>query len=163
MVRQSLAHARPTARAALIGSALWAALMAASAVLSLWLNGWATPRSVLALGLLFAAGGALAFAPALWLAQLLSARRAAEARYAAALLSFAGATLGLTALLYSIQYRLTFQEEHAEAFTKAWAVDIAFTVASASYRFGMFGARLYVPLGVVALFFIAFWHARRPR
>ncbi len=155
--------ALPSLREGVAGSALWAAGMALTVLVSLWLNGWATPENFLAIGLVFAGGAALAFAPALFLARLVSTGRRFEARFATGLLAFASGTLLLTGLVYGTHHRLTFQEEHSALFSLDWAFELAFAMAAAFYRFAMFGAPLYFPLGLMFLFTASFWHARRPR
>lgn len=155
--------ALPSLREGIAGSVIWAASMALTALVSLWLSGWDTPRSFLAIGLVFAAGGALAFPPALFLARLVSIGRRMEARFAAGLLSFAAGTLFLTTLVYATHHRLTFQEEHAPVLTIDWLAELAFTFAAAFYRFALFGAPLYFPLGLLFLFAVSLWHAHRPR
>lgn len=137
--------------------------MAFTALISLWLNGWVTQRAVLAIVFVFGAGGGLAFTPALILARLVSAGRPAETRFAAGFLSFAAVTFLFTALIYAAQSRLSFHEGHAEPFTTQWALELGFGIVGAFFRFALFGAPLYFPLGLLFLFALGLWHARHSR
>lgn len=155
--------AMPSFLTALGGTAVWAVCMGSSAIFSLRLNGWAAPENILPIALLFAAGGGLAFAPALVTARLTAGGRPFEARFAAGFLAFCAGTLFLTGFLYGVQNRIAFSENHAYPLTPDWVVEWGFTLAAAFYRFALFGVSLYFPLGLVFLFAASFWHARTAR
>ncbi|TPM02047.1 hypothetical protein [Mesorhizobium sp. B2-3-10] len=153
----------PTLRAALLGALLWAAAMGASALVNLLLDNWVTPGKIRTVSLLFAVGGALAFPVGLFAARLVSLGRGREVAFAAIFVGLAAATIGLTALLYALQYRSYYAEWHAPVFTFTWGFQLAFTMAVASYQFVVLGIRLYFPLGFVALFAVSLWFARQQR
>lgn len=145
------------------GAVLWGAVMGASAYANLLVGAWETPAKLHALAMLFAAGGALAFPLGLFLAGFLSEGRRAETRFAAAFISFAAATIAVTALLYALQYRLYYSAWHAETFSITWVLQQIFTTLAALYQFAVLGVRLFFPLGFLALSAASLWFARRPR
>lgn len=155
--------ALPTSGVTLVGSALWALAMGASALSSLLFDHWETPGRVRAVVGLFALGGAAAFPLSLTVACLMSRGRGTEAAFAAAFVSLAATTVAVTALLYALQYRSYYAEWHAEAFTLTWAFQFVFTGLVALYQFAVLGIRLYFPVGLTALFAAALWFARSSR
>ncbi|WP_199227119.1 hypothetical protein [Aminobacter sp. AP02] len=158
-----LRQALPSLRLALAGSVVWGLAMGASALFVLLLDRWETPVGVRIVVLLFALGGAAAFPIGWTLARLLSLGRRGETAFAAAFVSFATATIGLTALLYALQYRSYYAEWHEAPFTITWAFQFVFTGLVALYQFAVLGLRLYFPGGFIALFAAALWFASRSR
>ena len=152
----------PGPRVALFGSLAWSAIMTASALMKLLLDGWSTPEHIAFVAAFFAAGGAVAFVPALVAARLVSGQRA-ETLFAATFLALAVATIAATAFLFSLQFRLYFASWHGAPLTIRWVFEYVFTTASAVYQFLVGGLRLYFPVGFVALLAAALWHARSMR
>ena len=157
-----LIAALPSWRVALAGSLVWAIAMAASAALALWLDGWETPSRIGQLTLVYALGGALAFAPALYLARLLSRGRR-DAGFAAAFLSFSVGSIGFISLIFALHYRLYYATWHGEAFSLEWIFQFIFTTLASLYQFLVLGVRLFFPLGLAAVFAVSLWHARAER
>ena len=157
---KSAAPAWPTA---LLGGLAWGATMAANARFCLWLQGWQTPDRIAAVVLLYAIGGALAFPVALLAARFLCEGKSRQARYAATFLSFTIATVGVTALLYTLHYWHSYESQHAEAFSLTWVLQLIFTELFALYQFAALGLRLYLPFGFIALFAASFWFVQRTR
>ncbi|HTV70998.1 MAG TPA: hypothetical protein VMF90_20915 [Rhizobiaceae bacterium] len=162
-VGSQLRAALPPFRQSLVGALLWAAAMAASAALGLSMRGWETPASFGAVVSLFAAGGAVAFPIALFLARLLGLRRRREAAFAGAFLSFSIVTIGVTAFSFALIYRLYYARWHEEMFTIIWAFQLFFTVAAALAQFAVLGIRLFFPLGFAALFAVSLWFCAKAR
>lgn len=158
-----LRDAAPSWRLAAVGAAIWGLAMGASAVAALLFDQWETTERIRTVAVLFAMGGALAFPVAWTLATLLTRGRRQETAFAASFVSLAAATIGLTALLYALQYRSYYAEWHAPAFTVTWAFQFVFTGLVAAYQFAVLGVRMYFPLGFVALIAAALWFARRSR
>jgi hypothetical protein len=158
-----LRRAVPSVGKALAGAILWGLAMGAGAYANLFLGAWETPAKLQFVALLFAAGGALAFPLGLFLARFLSEGRRAEASFAAAFISFAAATVGITAALYALQYRSYYSAWHAETLSITWTFQLVFTTLAALYQFSVLGVRLFFPFGFLALFAAAFWFARSPR
>jgi hypothetical protein len=153
--------ALPSWRASLFGALLWAAAMAASAAFGLYLLRWETTLKIEEVTVLYAIGGAVAFPPALFAARFLALGRNAQVAFAAGFLAFSAATIGLTALLYAVQYRVYYAEWHGAPFSFIWALQLVFTVLAALYQFAVLGVRLYFPIGFLALFAASIWFARR--
>lgn len=161
-MRRKLKNALPGAWLALCGSLLWAAAMAASAAVSLWLYDRIDAPSLPAIVILFAIGGAVAFAPAVTISGLIGSVRH-DTRFAAVFVALTVTTIGITALSYALHFRFYFTQWHADPFTVQWAFEFGFTIAAALYQFAVLGLRLYFPLGLVALFAISLWFANRSR
>lgn len=155
--------ALPTWRLAVAGSLVWGVLMAASAYARLWNGGWLLPDGILAVVTLFAAGGALALPFGLYAARFIALGRSGEIAFAALFVCLLAATLGVTAMLYALQYRSYYAEWHGTPFSMRWFFQFAFTSAGAFYQFAILGIRFYFPLGFVALFAAALWFVRQPR
>ena len=124
---------------------------------------WETPEKIVGVVALFFAGGALSSPPAWFLADLVSWGRQTETRFAAALLSLALMTIGLTGLLYALQYRDYYSEWHAPFPTVTWLFQFVFTTLSALYQFAVLGIRLLYPFGFLALLIASLFLARRRR
>jgi len=161
-VGHALIDAVPPARTMLLGSLAWAILMAASAALKLWLEGWATADKIAMIAAVYALGGALAFPFGLYLTRLFSRGRS-DAAFAAAFLGLATTTIAATAFVFAMHYRLYFATWHEHAFSIGWIFQFVFTTASAVYQFLVLGVRLFFPLGLAALFAAAIWQARAAR
>ena len=82
-----LHQALPGVRFALSGSVIWGLAMGLSALGAILLRNWASRSQIELVLAVFAVGGALAFAPACVLFNLLSAGRGWPQRFSAALLS----------------------------------------------------------------------------
>jgi hypothetical protein len=156
-------RAVPPPGRALAGTLLWTAAMAASAALNLALGHWATPAKIRVVALLFAAGAALAFAPALFAARLLSLGRGGEVAFAAAFACLLASTIGFTGLLFGLQYRLYYSDWHDPVSTHLGLIEFVSTIAAGAYQFLVLGVRLYFPFGFVALLLFSLWFARQAR
>lgn len=155
----------PGWRRAFLGSALWGALMAASAASVLWYREWHLVSEWRAILLLYAAGGFLAFTPALWIARLLerSPRAAPGRNFAAGFVSLGAATLAMTAFLFSQTFRFYFAQWHQPFGTLAWGLETLFTSAAAVYHFLAMGLVQFLPVGLPALLAFGLWRARQAR
>jgi hypothetical protein len=162
-LRARIRQASPSWRVGTAGAVLWAAAMAASAATNLTLAGWGTGRHVATVALVFALGAAAAFPFGFAAANLLAGKRHPEARFAAALLCFTAATLGITAGFYALDYRQYYANWHAEPLSAVWLIQLAFTTAGALVQFAVTGVRLYFPIGFLALLLVSLWFARRAR
>jgi hypothetical protein len=159
----ALSRALPPLLPTLAGMLFWGIAMGASALLMLVLENWETPQKIRTVTALFALGGAVAFPLGLILARFLSYRRRRETAFAAAFLSLAFATVGVTAGLFALQYRDYYAQWHADTFTRIWFLQFAYTIAAALYQFSVLGLRLFFPLGFIALIAASLWFARRAR
>lgn len=158
-LRRTMIDALPPWRTALAGSLAWAGLMGAASVLKLLQSGWVSPDRMREVGLLFAAGGLIAFPVGLCLARLLSRGRA-DAAFAAALLAFAVSSIAAISLLFAVHYRLYYASWHGAPFSIEWTFQFVFTTLAALYQFLVLGTRLFLPFGLIALFAVSLWHVR---
>ncbi len=150
---------------ALFGSAAWALIMAASAIVFIWHREWQLERAWERIAVLYFAGGLLAFCPALVALGLLDRRRlhGRTQRFAAAVVIFAGFTIAATAFLFSQYFRLYFVQWHGPLLSRYGLAEFLYTSGAAVYYFCVGGLRQYLPLGVPALAAISLWWARKPR
>lgn len=143
------------------GSLVWAILMVCSAWLGLALRGWQASTNLYEVCIVFFVGGLLAFLPGLWVGRIVARGRAAHARFATVFVALLLATLGMTAVVYALQYRQYYSQWHEDVFTRIWMFQLIFTFAAAIYQFAVLGMRLFVPVGFIALVAAALYYARR--
>jgi hypothetical protein len=145
------AHSLPTLWEILIGAPCWGLAMALSAWLALWLGENDATFQLKSILALYASGGLLAWPPSLFTARYAAHGRTAETRFAAFLLCLVAGTIGATALLFALDYRIFYAQWHAMAGTRTWFFQLVFTSLGAIYQFLVLGVRLYLPLGIFAL------------
>ena len=155
-----LRFALPSARSAIAGAILWGLAMTLSAQLSLWIAIRLDTWHLLALSILFFAGGLVAWPLALCAIRFCSYRRRPETWFAAAVFFLSCGTVIITAGLFALQYRIYYAQWHGEFLSKLWIIQLVFTTAAAVYQFAVMGLRLYMPLGAVVLFVTALLIAR---
>lgn len=134
--------------------------MGLSAWLDLWRLGWESGERIYDVVALFFLCGLVAFPVAIGLSSWLARGWAVERRFAVAVLALSVATIGLTALIYAIQYRLYYSQWHDHPFTVRWVFEVGFTTLAAMYQFAATGMRHYFPIGFVALTMASVWFAR---
>lgn len=134
------------------GALGWGAAMALSAQAFLWLSVAALTSHYWSITALVFCGAALAWPLGMAAFRFIAFRRHRQAAFAAAFLCLSVFTIGITALIYALIYRNYYAQWHGETFSKLWLVQLVFTMASALYQFAVQGVRLYLPLGVAALF-----------
>lgn len=137
-------------------------MMAISAGVSLWVDGNDNLHAFIDVCALFGAGGLFAFAPALAIAGVI-ADNGQERRFAAAFLAFSILTVGITALLYALHFRIFISEPQATLLTFDWFFELGFTIGASAYLFAALALRYFIPVGLVALFVASFWYANRSR
>lgn len=157
-----LRGAVPSARDAVLGSVAWALAIGAIAATKLAWSGWYDPERIYFITFFFVLGGFLAFVPAICLGRFLSRGRR-DAGFAATFLALAVGTIGATAFLFGLQYRLYYAAWHETPFSVGWIFQFVFTMGAAVYQFLALGVRAYLPLGLVALAAFSFWNVRRMR
>jgi hypothetical protein len=146
----------PVVIAILVGAPVWGICVSAVLFISLWMTDRLETGHLTALMVVFATGAALAWVLSVvalsaltrWLV-LSAASRAALAACGLGL-----ATIGVTALLFALDYRAFYARWHADAFTRDWILQFLFTGASAVYQFLVLGLRLYLPLGPLLLLLV---------
>lgn len=134
---------------------IWAVFLALHTIVNLWLSGWQSFSSIANLAMLIFVGsfigGALGWLCTIWVA----ARLVAPKRFAAAMVLVLLGTVGITAGLFALQYRLYYSQWHMPAFTIGWFFQFAFTSLSAVYLFAVQGLRLLLPFSPLGLFIAA--------
>lgn len=146
-----------TALRLLAGSLAWALAIGASCALSLRLRDWRSADAQVIVILLFGLGALVAYAPATIIARQLGGRRV-ETRFAATMVVLGSVTIGLTAVLFALWYRLYYAQWHEPAFTIGWMFQYVFTMAAACYHFLVLGLRMYLPIGLPALLVFSLFH-----
>ena len=87
-------------------------------------------------------------------------RTSASGRFAAAFVALTVATIGATAFVFYLQFRVYYAQWHEETFSYVWFVQTFVTGAAAAYQFAVLGTRFFFPLGIVFLFAASFWLAK---
>lgn len=157
--RARLARSVPSLPLLLFGAPLWSASMTLSAWFALWLRERDATFHLAELLWVFGAGALLAWPPALFLARFAAIGRRVETRFAAYLFFLSLGTIGMTALLFALDYREFYAQWHAPIGTTTWLFQFAFTTLIAFYQFLVMGLRLYLPVGGVILFAVCLWLA----
>ncbi|PDT84453.1 hypothetical protein CO676_10545 [Sinorhizobium sp. BJ1] len=134
--------------------------MAFSAWYALWLREHDATFHLESILLLYASGGLIAWPLSLFAGRCLAQDRTIETRFAAYLLCLIAGTIGVTALLFALDYRLFYSQWHAATGSRVWLYQALFTSLSAYYQFLVLGVRLYLPLGAVALLLASLGLAR---
>jgi len=151
----------PTVGNLVLGSVLWAVIMALSAWYAISTLDWGTQARIVRVVMLFAAGALVSFPLGIAIARLLAQRRRGEAAFAAAFLGLAIATIGITSLIFAFDYRTYYAEWHDDEFSVRLVFEVVFTTLSAVYQFAVLGVRLYFPIGFLGLFAASWWFARQ--
>jgi hypothetical protein len=166
LIGRLAAHCRrslPPLTVTLVGTIGWTLVVTSGAAAGILMRGWETPGSIAAVAIVYAVGAAIAFPVALFLARFVSYRRSAEAAFAAMFLALALSTVGITALVFALNYRMYYAAWHEDFGTITWIFQLVFTTAAAVIQFAVLGVRLFFPAGFIALFVASLWFARRAR
>ncbi|APG84536.1 hypothetical protein [Sinorhizobium americanum] len=159
--RGRIHRAIPSWRETFLGAPAWGLAMAFSAWYALWLREHDATFHLQSILLLYALGGLVAWPLSLFGGRCMAEGRSIETRFAAYLLCLIAGTIGLTGLLFALDYRLFYSQWHATTGSRIWFYQALFTSASAFYQFLVLGIRLYLPLGALALVLASLGLARR--
>lgn len=151
----------PSPSTIVFGSAAWGLLMAACAMTGIWLQNRLIIANPLAIASVYFYGGSLAFAPALWLARLVSGRLGRALRSATGAAIMALATHLLTAAMFALQYRVFYAHWHADFPDIVWFFQLAFTSAGAAYTFTVGSLTFYWPMSCLAIVGFGLWFGLR--
>ena len=147
-------------RQSVVFGLLWGCFLAIHSVGKLYWSGWQEPSAIWQLALLMfvgtSIGGAFGWFFSIWF----SAHRIAPKRFAASFVLILIITVGTTALLFALQYRLYYSQWHMPAFSIGWFFQLLFTGLSALYLFAVQGLRLLLPFAPVGLIIAAILFAR---
>lgn len=141
---------------------MWATIMTASAAIALALSRDEIVKSqAQRLIGIFTAGALVAYPVARFMLCLVPDRWRQGQRFAAAFILFGAATVGFTALFFALDFLAYFAEWHDDHLSIQRAFQTLFTVMSAFYQFLVLGLRLFLPIGMIALFGVATGFALR--
>jgi hypothetical protein len=161
-----IAHLRgslPHLRESVIGALCWGAAMALSMWLGLWFRNRAISGKADELDLIFFAGAAIAWPFIMFVASFLARGRGVALRLAISAIVLMLGTSGMTALIFSQQYRHFYAQWHARFASVIWVFQFTETSLSAVYQFAVLGLGLYFPLGYAFLMLATLWLMRRLR
>jgi hypothetical protein len=161
--RRRLRAALPPLKEFAIGSLVWGAMMALSALLALGLRNGLQTDSLSELLAVYGLGGLFAWPFMIPLARVLAFGRAIETRFAAFFLALSVGTMAMTAFLFAMDYRIFYSRWHAPFGSEIWVFQFLFTGASAVYQFAVLGSRLFMPLGLLFLAATSLYLAKRMR
>ncbi|MCF3639041.1 hypothetical protein LXM94_03560 [Rhizobium sp. TRM95111] len=153
----------PALGSLVLGALLWGTLMAACAMVSLYLRNRLLTPHVGGIALLFFSGGLAAWPFVVLAARLVSRSRATEKRFAAAFVAISVGTIAMTAFLFAMEYRTFFSQWHQPFPSRIWFFQFVFTAANAVYQFAVMGLSLYLPAGLPVLAAASLWLARAMR
>ena len=140
---------------------LWACLMLISASFSLWQsNGFLTSHSTSILFLVFFSAF-IAFPLAMVTLHILDRHKRFETQLAGCFLFLTIATIGITAVAYSLNYWSFFHQWHGALFSRLWAWQFFYTNLGALYQFAVIGLRLFMPLGIIFLCLMSYFIAQK--
>ncbi len=145
------------------GAVVWGLLMAASALVSLYVRNRLETAHLGQLLALYLAGGVLAWPFVVFTARLVSRNARLETRFAACLVLLAVGTIAMTAFLFAMDYRLFYSQWHQPLLTKTGMRQVFGTSASAVYQFAVMGLGLYLPVGLPLLAAVSLWLAKAMR
>ena len=160
------AHLRgslPSPRETLIGGLLWGVAMATSMWLGLWLRNNAISGKANELDIIFFAGAAIAWPIIIFIASFLARGRGFMMRLMVSAIVLMLGTSGMTAFIFSQQYRHFYAQWHARFPSITWAFQFTETSISAVYQFTVLGLGLFFPLGYAFLTVASLWLMRRLR
>ena len=139
-----------------LGGALgWGVAMSLSFLASLYIIGRPTGSHDSVLLLLYFTGAVLGWLVALPLIWHVPGHRPTETKFAAGFLLLGVATIGATAGLFALEYRLFYAQWHAPFLSRIWMFQFVFTSASAVYQFAVLGLPHYLPFGFGGLAAVA--------
>ncbi len=160
-LKQNLHLALSHWQQAVLFGTIWSVFLTTHSYVKLSIHGWQDAHSMLQVSVLFLAGTFLGGTIGWFMSILLGAHRIAAKRFAVAMVIIPIATIGLTAGLFILQYRLYFSQWHMSAFTIGWLYQLAFTSISALYLFAVQGLRTMLPLAPLVSLLAAFVFVKR--
>jgi hypothetical protein len=160
--RKAATDALPSPSMVVFGSAGWGLIMTISALIGIWLRNGLIVANPFAIASVFFYGGALAFAPAVWLARLAFARCGWILRFLGGAFIVALATHTATSAIFALQYRVFYAHWHASFPSIVWFFQLGFTSAGAVFTFTVGSLHYYYwPASCLAFLGFGLWFARR--
>ena len=141
-------------------AALWCAIISIGVAYNLSAQGWIVDDNFVFALLPFATASLIAGFLTLWFAQAFTNEKPPLAQFAFFFAALCILTVGITALIFAIHFRLSFPQWSAPLFSFKWLERTFFTMMSASYLFSVVGFRLLMPWGLVALSVVSIGFSR---
>lgn len=158
-----LAEALPSPAQALAGGLSWGVAMAASTCLGIGRVNGGINGHLVAIVLLFLAGGALAFPLAQFAARLSVSASGLAVRLVVAIIILAIATIATTAMLFALD-NARFYVGWTDLLSGPFGLfEILITILVSLAGFAVLGVRLLIPYGLLALLAGGLWLAFRIR
>ena len=131
---------------------IWCAIVSGGVGINLHAQHWPLDSNFINLLWPFVTASLLAGYLSLLFAQGFVKNKPTMSRFAFFFAALCILTVGLTALIFAVQYRLSFPQWSAPIFSFEWLKRTFFTTMSAAYLFSVVGFRLLMPWGLIALF-----------
>lgn len=142
---------------------MWSSLMGLSLYVSVQINYSGLHDSLMRLLYTYFLGGLIAWPLAITILVQLRNRVSTAFMFIVAMMLLVIFTIGITSLLYALQYRAFFAQWHQPLFTRIWFFQQLFTTLGALFQFAVIGTRLYLPLAPIALVATSYILCRRIR
>lgn len=159
--RRRASDALPAPATIIFGSAIWGVVMAATAMIGVWLQNGMIVTNAFAIAGVYFYGGSLAFAPGYWLARLVLGRRGRFVRLIGGALVIALTVHLATSAIFALQYRVFYSHWHADFPDIIWFFQLGFTSIGAAYMFTAGGLIFYWPLSLIAFLGFGLWFASK--
>jgi hypothetical protein len=160
-VLQAAGDALPSPSLVIFGSVAWGVVLAATAMMGMWLQNGLIVVNPLAISGVYFYGGSLGFAPAVWLGRMLFARRSLPLRFVGGTALIALSSHVAAAAIFALQYRVFYAHWHADFPDIIWFFQLAFTSAGAVYLFTVGSFADYWPFSILGFLAFGFWFATR--
>jgi hypothetical protein len=145
------------------GAALWSLAMVSSLLVYEWRLNRFNSFHLPLLTVIFASGGATGWLTAVPIARWLTLGRGRETRLAAYILGLTLGTIGFTAFLFAIHYRIFYSRWHDPMGSIGWTFEFAETGIVSVYQFLVLGLPHFLPVAFPALFVASSWLAKSMR
>lgn len=155
------ACALPSPSLVIFGSAAWGIVVAVTVMGGMWLRNELISANLLAIASVYFYGGSLAFAPALWLGELLFERAGKGVRFVGGTLLTAIAVHAATSGIFALQYRVFYAHWHNAFPSIVWFFQLGFTTAGGIFTFTVGSLAFYWPFSCLAFLGFGLWFARR--
>lgn len=147
----NLKHALQNWKMQSVFAAIWCGLISGGVALSLHAQGWHLDANFLYAIAPFAIASAMAAYLTMVLAETFVLEKPAMARFSFFFAALCISTIGLTAFIFAVHFRLTVSQWSAPFLSLEWIERTFFTMMTATYLFAVTGFRLLMPWGIVAL------------
>jgi len=139
---------------------LWCLIVTIGVAVSLRAQGWFWDNDFVFVIVPFTVSSVFAGYLTLLLAQAWVSEKPTLARFSFFFALLCILTVGLTAFIFAVHFRMSAPQWSAALFSFAWFQRTFFAVLSASYLFSVVGLRLLMPWGLIALSVVSIGFSR---